>query len=51
MRFPGNTDAASISHNQTASPGKWYGWIHVILAAAAMIGTLPGRTHGLGLIT
>lgn len=29
----------------------WYGWVHVLLAAAAMIGTLPGRTHGLGLIT
>jgi MFS family permease len=28
-----------------------YGWVHVAVAAAAMIGTLPGRTHGLGLIT
>lgn len=28
-----------------------YGWVHVVLAAAAMIGTLPGRTHGLGMIT
>lgn len=28
-----------------------YGWVHVALAAAAMIGTLPGRTHGLGMIT
>ncbi len=27
------------------------GWLHVAIAAAAMIGTLPGRTHGLGLIT
>lgn len=30
---------------------RWYGWVHVAVAAAAMIGTLPGRTHGLGLIT
>ena len=35
----------------TSEPADWYGWIHVLLAAAAMIGTLPGRTHGLGLIT
>jgi MFS family permease len=32
-------------------PSDWYGWVHVAVAAAAMIGTLPGRTHGLGLIT
>jgi len=29
----------------------YYGWIHVAVAAAAMVGTLPGRTQGLGLIT
>lgn len=28
-----------------------YGWIMVPLAALAMAATLPGRTHGLGLIT
>ncbi|HET6324668.1 MAG TPA: MFS transporter [Planctomycetaceae bacterium] len=28
-----------------------YGWIVVVLAALAMTATLPGRTHGLGLIT
>ncbi|MGH7134902.1 MAG: MFS transporter [Pirellulales bacterium] len=27
------------------------GWLHVAVAAAAMVATLPGRTHGLGLIT
>lgn len=27
------------------------GWLHVAIAAAAMVGTLPGRTHGLGMIT
>ena len=26
-------------------------WAHVGLAALAMVATLPGRTHGLGLIT
>ena len=29
----------------------YYGWIHVFIAAIAMVGTLPGRTQGLGLIT
>jgi MFS family permease len=29
----------------------YYGWICVALAALAMVGTLPGRTQGLGLIT
>lgn len=33
------------------TPANWYGWVHVALGVAAMIGTLPGRTHGLGLIT
>jgi cyanate permease len=28
-----------------------YRWAHVALAALAMIATLPGRTHGLGLFT
>jgi MFS family permease len=28
-----------------------YGWVVVVLAALAMTATLPGRTHGLGLIT
>src|SRR5262249_1734556 len=29
----------------------YYGWINLLLAALAMTSTLPGRTHGLGLIT
>lgn len=29
----------------------YYGWVIVALAALAMLGTLPGRTQGLGLIT
>ncbi|MDP2388821.1 MAG: hypothetical protein Q8N52_00730, partial [Acidobacteriota bacterium] len=29
----------------------YYGWVMVGLAAVAMVGTLPGRTQGLGLVT
>ena len=29
----------------------YYGRVHVFIAALAMVGTLPGRTQGLGLIT
>src|SRR6476620_818484 len=29
----------------------YYGWVIVGVAALAMVGTLPGRTQGLGLIT
>ena len=29
----------------------YYGWPVMLVAAAAMVGTLPGRTQGLGLIT
>ena len=32
-------------------PGVYYGWTNVAVAALAMVGTLPGRTQGLGLIT
>lgn len=28
-----------------------YGWVMVIVGALAMVATLPGRTHGLGMIT
>src|SRR5205807_6069097 len=35
------------------SPRKsiYYGWANLVIAALAMVGTLPGRTQGLGLIT
>ncbi len=33
----------------TESPA--YGWVIVVIAALAMVATLPGRTHGLGMIT
>jgi len=29
----------------------YYGWVNVGMAALAMVGTLPGRTQGLGLVT
>ena len=29
----------------------YYGWVNVVVAALAMVATLPGRTQGLGLIT
>jgi MFS family permease len=29
----------------------YYGWVNLIIASLAMVGTLPGRTQGLGLIT
>ena len=39
----------------TALPARsrrvFYGWVIVGMAALAMVGTLPGRTQGLGLIT
>lgn len=28
-----------------------YGWVIVVIAAMAMVATLPGRTHGLGMVT
>jgi MFS family permease len=29
----------------------YYGWFVLLVAAAAMVGTLPGRTQGLGIVT
>jgi len=45
-----NTDSADLVIRPTRLP-FYYGWINVAVAAAAMVGTLPGRTQGLGLIT
>lgn len=36
------------AESRSASP---YGWVMVAVAALAMVATLPGRTHGLGMIT
>jgi MFS family permease len=43
-----------ILQNRLISPLQsrfYYGWVHVAIAALAMVATLPGRTQGLGLIT
>ena len=29
----------------------YYGWVNLVIAAVAMVATLPGRTQGLGLVT
>ena len=42
--------ATEIRQQSFALP-FYYGWVHVFIAALAMVGTLPGRTQGLGLIT
>ncbi len=34
-----------------ARPSFYYGWVSLGAAALAMVGTLPGRTQGLGLVT
>src|SRR5262245_48568111 len=44
-RLPLETESAR------RSPGLVLLAIHVVIAALAMVATLPGRTHGLGLIT
>lgn len=40
----------SSSADRTSSPSG-YIWVHVLIAALVMVATLPGRTHGLGIIT
>jgi MFS family permease len=44
----GTIDAGAIPRPR---PRFFYGWVIVLMASAAMVGTLPGRTQGLGLIT
>jgi MFS family permease len=45
-------DAAPVPlHRSSRVWSLYYGWIVLLVAAAAMVGTLPGRTQGLGLIT
>ncbi len=41
---------APVHSPPSASQRVYYGWVMVVLAAVAMTATLPGRTHGLGLI-
>lgn len=47
-----STDAASSgAAGAVPADRRRYGWVIVPLAAFVMLATLPGRTHGLGLIT
>lgn len=42
---------ARFSLHAGSASRPYYGWKVVLVAAIAMVGTLPGRTQGLGLIT
>ena len=43
--------ASAVNRVSSVAPRLYYGWFVVFVAAAAMVGTLPGRSQGLGLIT
>ncbi len=43
--------AATAAASPYARLRFYYGWVVLLVAALAMVGTLPGRTQGLGLIT
>ena len=42
---------SSVIPTRASTSRLYYGWAVVFVAAAAMVGTLPGRTQGLGLVT
>jgi len=42
---------ATEIHAKSFALPFYYGWVNLAVAALAMVGTLPGRTQGLGLIT
>jgi MFS family permease len=44
-------DASAMLLTSVPASRRYYGWRVLVVAAAAMVGTLPGRTQGLGLIT
>lgn len=43
--------SALLPNEAITSRRFYYGWVNVVIAAIAMTSTLPGRTHGLGLVT
>jgi MFS family permease len=45
------TEAVAAALHRPRARRMFYGWVVVGMAALAMVGTLPGRTQGLGLIT
>jgi MFS family permease len=47
----GGGQQARFSNPGTGRRTFYYGWVNLAIAALAMVGTLPGRTQGLGLIT
>ncbi len=46
-----HADANALPRPALTPARVFYGWINLAVAALAMVGTLPGRTQGLGLIT
>jgi MFS family permease len=46
-----STRRLSFMSSSSAKPSFYYGWVNVVMGAIIMLATLPGRTHGLGLIT
>src|SRR5437879_10358509 len=46
-----DTKVAPAGPEQSPRKSIYYGWTNLVIAALAMVGTLPGRTQGLGLIT
>jgi MFS family permease len=53
MSAPTHGDArtTALATATTATTRPYYGWVVLGVASLAMVGTLPGRTQGLGLIT
>jgi MFS family permease len=54
MLFKGNMETLRTELRSSTGPIPlpfYYGWVNLVIAALAMVGTLPGRTQGLGLIT
>ncbi len=51
IQIPLHSVAQPLDATPAPRESFYYGWIVLIVAAAAMVGTLPGRTQGLGLIT
>ncbi len=46
-----NSPVRFFSEPAVARLPFYYGWVNLVAASLAMTATLPGRTHGLGLIT
>ncbi len=44
-------ELGALARPAPARASFYYGWVNLALAALAMVGTLPGRTQGLGLVT